>query len=131
MARNHPELLAPGTAEKEIANDLLPKRNLALAVQSGVKIAYGSDIGEGNHAMEFGLLIANGMTPDEALAAATRSAADLLGASDRVGTIQAGRLADVVATTADPRTDPTQFEQVQFVMKGGVVYRQRGAPVTH
>ena len=131
VARNHPELLAPGTAEKEIANDLLPKRNLALAVQSGVKIAYGSDIGEGNHAMEFGLLIANGMTPDAALAAATRSAADLLGASDRVGTIQAGRLADVVATTADPRTDPTQFEQVQFVMKGGVVYRQRGAPVTH
>ncbi len=128
VARNHPELLTPGTAEKEIANDLLPKRNLALAVRSGVKIAYGSDIGEGNHAMEFGLLIANGMTSDEALVAATRNAADLLGASDRVGTLQPGRFADLVATSADPRTDPAQFEHVEFVMKGGVVYRQQGAP---
>lgn len=128
VAWNHPELLTPGTAEKEIANDLLAKRNLALAVRSGVKIAYGSDIGEGNHAMEFGLLIANGMTPGEALVAATRNAAELLGASDRVGTIQPGRFADMVATSADPRTDAAQFERVEFVMKGGMVYRQHGAP---
>lgn len=129
VATHHPELLTPGTAEKEIANDLLPKRNLALAIRSGVKIAYGSDIGEGDHSMEFGLLIANGMTPDDAFLAATRNAADLLGASDRVGAIQAGRYADIVATASDPRRDPAQFGQVEFVMKGGVVYRQRGAPV--
>ena len=50
----------------------MPKRNLALAVRSGVRIAFGTDIGEGDHAMEFGLLIANGMSPADALATATR-----------------------------------------------------------
>ena len=64
VARDHPELLAPGTAPKELANDLAPKRNLPLAVKSGVKIAYGTDLGQGDHTMEFGLLIGNGMTPD-------------------------------------------------------------------
>jgi imidazolonepropionase-like amidohydrolase len=131
VATHHPELLAPGTPEKEIANDLLPKRNLALAIRSGVKIAYGSDIGEGDHGMEFRLLIANGMTPDDAFIAATRNAADLLGASDRVGAIEAGRYADIVAAASDPRKDPAQFGKVEFVMKGGVVYRQHGAPVAH
>ncbi len=106
VATHHPELLTPGTPEKEIANDLLPKRNLALAIRSGVKIAYGSDIGEGDHAMEFRLLIANGMTPDDAFIAATRNAADLLGASDRVGAIEAGRYADIIATGFDPRKPP-------------------------
>jgi imidazolonepropionase-like amidohydrolase len=131
VATHHPELLTPGTPEKEIANDLLPKRNLALAIRSGVKIAYGSDIGEGDHSMEFRLLIANGMTPADALIATSRNAADLLGASDRIGAIAAGRYADIVATASDPRMDPTQFGRVEFVMKGGVVYRQHGAPVAH
>jgi len=53
-ARDRPELLTPGTAPKELANDLLPKRNLPLAVKSGVKIAYGTDLGQGDHTMEFG-----------------------------------------------------------------------------
>jgi imidazolonepropionase-like amidohydrolase len=131
VARQHPELLTPGTAQKEIAYDLLPKKNLPLAVRSGVKIAYGTDIGEGDHAMEFGLLIANGLSAAEALVAATRSAATLLGAEDRIGTIQPGHFADIVATAGDPRADPAQFEQVQFVMKGGVVYRQHGMVVAH
>jgi imidazolonepropionase-like amidohydrolase len=81
--------------------------------------------------MEFRLLIANGMAADDALAAATRNAADLIGASDRIGSIQPGRYADIVATAADPRRDTTQFGKVRFVMKGGVVYRQDGAPVAH
>ena len=131
VARQHPELLTPGTAEKELANDLLPKKNLPLAVRSGVKIAYGTDIGEGDHAMEFGLLIADGMSPGDALTAATRNAADLMGAEDHIGTIQPGHFADIVATASDPRTDPAQFEQVQFVMKGGVVYRQHGTAAAH
>ena len=54
-ARDRPELLTPGTAPKELANDLLPKRNLPLAVKSGVKIAYGTDLGQGDHGMEFRL----------------------------------------------------------------------------
>lgn len=126
-ARDHPELLTPGTAAKELANDLLPKKNLPLAVKSGVKIAYGTDLGQGDHAMEFGLLIGNGMTPLQALAAATRNAAELLGASDRVGSVQAGHYADLVATLRNPLEDAAQFEHVVFVMKGGVVYRRGGA----
>ncbi len=127
-ARDHPELLTPGTAPKELANDLFPKKNFPLAVKAGVKIAYGTDIGEGDHTMEFGLLIAGGLTPMKALFAATRDAADLVGAADRVGSIQPGRYADLVATTGNPLDDPAKFSKVDFVMKGGVVYRQGGHP---
>jgi imidazolonepropionase-like amidohydrolase len=127
VARDHPELLTPGTAPKELANDLLPKRNLPLALKSGVKIAYGTDLGEGDHTLEFGLLIANGMTPLQALHAATRDAAELLGASDQIGSVQPGRFADLVATPANPLDDPTQLRHVAFVMKGGMVYRSGGA----
>jgi imidazolonepropionase-like amidohydrolase len=127
-ARDHPELLTPGTAPKELANDLLPKKNLPLAIKSDVKIAYGTDIGEGNHAMEFDLLVANGMSALQAIFAATRNAADLIGASNRIGSVQAGRFADLVAVAGDPLKDPAQLQHVQFVMKGGVVYRANGAP---
>ena len=130
VARDHPELLAPGTAPKELANDLLPKKNLPLAIRSGVRIAYGTDIGEGDHAMEFKLLISNGMKPLDAVLAATRNAAELLGAADRVGSVQAGRLADIVAVAEDPLAKPEILDHVAFVMKGGVVYRINGAPVT-
>jgi imidazolonepropionase-like amidohydrolase len=126
-ARDHPELLTPGTAPKELKNDLLPKENLPLAVRSGVKIAYGTDIGEGDHAMEFGLLIHNGMSPMQAVFAATRNAADLLGVADKLGSVQAGRYADLVAVAGDPLRDAEQFEHVSFVMKGGTVYRLHGA----
>jgi len=130
VARDHPELLTPGTAAKELANDLLPKKNLPLALKSGVKIAYGTDIGEGDHAMEFGLLVAAGMKPMDAIFAATRNAADLLGAADRVGSVQSGRFADLIALKQNPLTSPAALEQVAFVMKGGVVYRSNGAPTT-
>ncbi len=127
-ARDRPDLLAPGTAAKELANDLLPKKNLPLAVRSGVRIAYGTDIGEGDHSMEFQLLVANGMSPLRAIESATRDAADLLGAGEHVGSVQAGRFADIVAVIGDPLRDPTVLGHVVFVMKGGVVYRQNGAP---
>jgi imidazolonepropionase-like amidohydrolase len=126
-ARDHPDLLTPGTAAKELHNDLLPKQNLPLAVRSGVKIAYGTDLGEGDHAMEFGLLIGNGMSPMQAVFAATRNAADLLGVADKIGTVQPGRLADIVAVPGDPLRETEQFEHVSFVMKGGLVYRVHGA----
>ncbi len=122
-ARDQPELLTPGTAAKELANDLLPKKNLPVAVKSGVKIAYGTDLGEGDHAQEFGLLVANGMSPAQALSAATRVAAQLLGQADSVGAITVGRLADLVAVPGDPLENPEWFSKVTFVMKGGVVYR--------
>jgi imidazolonepropionase-like amidohydrolase len=125
-ARDHPELLTPGTAKKELANDLLPKQNLPRALKSGVKIAYGTDLGEGDHALEFRLLTEGGMSPMDAILTATRNGADLIGASDRIGSIQEGRYADLVAVAGDPLKDVTQFEKVQFVMKGGVVYRDKG-----
>jgi imidazolonepropionase-like amidohydrolase len=128
VAHDHPELLTPGTAPKELANDLLPRKNLPLAVKSGVKIAYGTDLGEGDHTMEFALLIANGMKPMDAVMAATRNAADLLGRSNEVGSIQPGRLADIVAIPADPTSQPESLRHVGFVMKGGVVYRLNGHP---
>jgi imidazolonepropionase-like amidohydrolase len=128
VAQEHPELLPPGTPQKELANDPLPKKNLPLAVKSGVKIAYGTDIGEGDHTEEFALLTANGMSVQQAILAATRNAADLLGASDRIGSLQAGRYADLVAVVGDPLADPALLRKVDFVMKGGVVYRAQGKP---
>ena len=128
VAREHPELLTPGTAPKELANDLLPKKNFALAVKSGVKIAYGTDLGEGDHAMEFRLLIENGMKPMDALFAATRDAATLLGTSDHVGSLRAGYLADIIAVSGDPLRAADALEHVTFVMKDGTVYRLNGLP---
>ena len=128
-ARDHPELLSPGTAAKELANDPLPKKNLPLAVKSGVKIAYGTDLGQGDHTLEFALLIGNGMTPTQALAAATRNAADLLGAGEVLGSVQPGHYADLVATNSNPLENPEQFKQVSFVMKGGVVYRSNNTEI--
>jgi imidazolonepropionase-like amidohydrolase len=127
-ARDHPELLAPGTPAKELANDLLPRQNFPLAVKSGVKIAFGTDIGEGDHTQEFRLMITGGLSPAETIFTATRNAAELIGASDRIGSIQPGRYADLVATPGDPLQDPAQFSRVNFVMKGGLVYREDGRP---
>ncbi len=131
VASTHPELLSPGTAAKELANDLLPKRNFPNAVKSGVKIVYGTDLGEGDHSMEFGLMISGGLPAMEAIRAATSRAADLLGAADRIGSIRPGRFADLVAVKGDPLTDTSQFSKVQFVMKGGKVYRQNGSPTAN
>jgi len=128
VAQEHAELLPPGTAQKELANDLLPKKNLPLALKSGVKIAYGTDIGEGDHTEEFALLTANGMSVQNAILAATRNAAELIGASDRIGSLQPGRYADLVAVGGDPLADPALLRKVDFVMKGGVVYRAQGRP---
>ena len=122
VARDHPELLQPGTAPKELANDAIPARNLGPAYRAGVKLAYGTDIGQGDHALEFALMVAAGVSPVDALYAATRNAADLIGASDRVGAVAPGKLADLVAVDGDPLTDIKVMQHVRFVMKGGVVF---------
>ena len=125
-ARDHPETLTPGTPAKELANDLLPIRNMPLALRSGVKIALGTDLGEGDHTLEFELMIKAGMAPMDAIFAATRNGADLIGATDRIGAVMAGRFADLVAVAGDPIADSGQLRHVAFVMKGGKVYRQGG-----
>ena len=88
----------------------------------GVKLAYGTDIGQGDHAQEFALMVAAGISPLDALYAATRNAADLIGASDRIGGVVPGRLADLIAVDGDPLTDIKVMQHVRFVMKGGVVF---------
>ena len=130
-AKDHPDMLPPGTAAKELANDQKPIQNFPNALKAGVKIAYGTDIGEGDHAREFILLTQASMPPADALFAATRNAADLIGASDRIGSIQPGRFADIVAVSGDPMKDVNEFEKVQFVMKGGTVFKRNGEPTPH
>jgi imidazolonepropionase-like amidohydrolase len=128
-ARDRPDLLAPGTAAKELANDLLPKQNMPRALRSGVRIAYGTDLGEGDHTLEFKLLMDSGMAPLATVRAATSEAAELLGLSDRIGTIAPGHDADLVAVAADPAKDPAALRHATFVMRAGTVYRRDNHPV--
>jgi len=105
-------------------------RMFKTALDVGVPIAYGTDAGvfpHGKNAGEFALMVGLGMPPLEALKAATSSAADLLGIADRVGTLEAGKLADLVAVPGDPTADITATERPVLVMKEGrVVVRARG-----
>jgi imidazolonepropionase-like amidohydrolase len=92
----------------------------------GVRIAFGTDSGvspHGSNAQEFALLVRAGMTPLQAIQAATVNAAAHLRISQDAGRIAAGMPADLIAVTGDPLTDVTVLEHVRFVMKGGVVYR--------
>lgn len=98
----------------------------ARAYAAGVKIAFGTDTGvspHGDNWKEFGLMIEAGMPAMEAIVSATRSAAELLDQSDRLGSVEAGKLADVIAVPGDPLADISQFGKVHFVMKDGVVHR--------
>ena len=96
------------------------------ALRIGVKIAFGTDAGtypHGTNAKEFGYLVARGMSPVAALRSATQVDSQLLGLSDRLGTIEAGKLADIVAVPGNPLDDIHVTERVFFVMKDGVVYK--------
>jgi imidazolonepropionase-like amidohydrolase len=102
------------------------KGSFAKAWKAGVKIAFGSDAGvykHGKNWLEFVYMIENGMPPMEAIKAATVHAAELLGIKDITGSIEAGKLADIVAVDGDPLKDSKVFEKVVFVMKEGVLYK--------
>ncbi len=127
IASTHPEQLPPSSAAKALAVAPMLKSNLAAAYKAGVKIAFGTDqtlVAHGRNGGEFALMVAAGMTPADAILAATRNAADLIGDSADIGSVQPGRFADIIAVTGDPLADVTQLEHVAFVMKGGVVYRR-------
>ena len=97
------------------------------AYKAGVKIAFGTDASvyrHGVNALEFEYMVEAGMPAYEALRAATVSAAELLGQTENLGTLEAGKLADVVAVDGDPTQDIKAMQRVRFVMKQGVVYRQ-------
>ena len=101
--------------------------NFRKAVDAGVKIGFGTDIGVcrfGTNAREFGLMVENGMTPMQAIRAATSADADLLGVAAKLGSISKGKLADIIAVRGDPLQNVRLLEDVRFVMKEGRVYKQ-------
>ncbi|MFC5344949.1 amidohydrolase family protein [Brevundimonas staleyi] len=102
-------------------------RSLEAAYPAGVRIAFGTDAGvslHGRNADEFELMVQHGMTPMAAIQAATVNAADLLGLSTEVGSLEPGKRADLIAVQGDPLTDVTVLKSVGFVMRDGRIYRQ-------
>jgi imidazolonepropionase-like amidohydrolase len=94
-------------------------------------MAFGTDAGvypHGDNAKQFYYMVKYGMTPAQAIRAATSSAADLLGRAADVGTLEAGKFADLIAVQADPLADVRALEHVDFVMKGGAVYKDSWNP---
>jgi imidazolonepropionase-like amidohydrolase len=132
-AKEHPEDLNPSTAAKALVVGPLLKKNVHDAYAAGVKIAFGTDtFGMSNHgenAQEFALMVDAGMPPAEAIWSATHNGADLIGDLPDIGSVQAGRYADIVAVDGDPLQDVTTLERVKFVMKGGTVYKAGGKPM--
>ena len=115
------ELIAKG-------HEVMPaaRKNVARAFAAGVKVGFGTDAAvypHGLNAHEFAVYVKLGMTPLQAIQTATINDADLLGWSDKVGTIEPGKWADIVAVDGDPLADVTTLERVKFVMKGGEVVK--------
>jgi imidazolonepropionase-like amidohydrolase len=116
-----PDLIAKGREVMPAA-----RKNVAHAFAAGVKVGFGTDAAvypHGLNAHEFAAMVKLGLTPLQAIQAATINDADLLGWSDKVGTIEPGKWADIVAVDGDPLTDVTTLERVKFVMKGGEVVK--------
>jgi len=118
--------LPPQIIEKAKAATAQIELTFRRAVQSGVRIALGTDAGvfhHGRNGEEFALMVKNGLKPHEALRAGTANGADLLGLADKLGTLEKGKLADIVAVSGDPTADIRATEKVIFVMKEGVVHK--------
>jgi imidazolonepropionase-like amidohydrolase len=116
----------PNMLEKAKTVIPIAHANLLHAFKSGVKVAFGTDAGvypHGLNAHEFGKLVEMGLTPLQSIQAATVNAADLLGLGSKIGTIEVGKWADIIAVDGSPLQDVTTLEQVKFVMKGGEVIK--------
>ncbi len=114
--------------EKERLVGRLQRENFQKAVRAGVKIAYGTDAGvypHGWNGKQFAHMVRWGMTPMQAIQSATINAANLLNQTNRLGSLQAGRFADIVAVESDPLKATNLLEKVSFVMKGGVVHKNQ------
>jgi imidazolonepropionase-like amidohydrolase len=103
------------------------RENFRKAVAAGSKMSFGTDAGVcpyGTSAKQFAFMVKYGMTPMQAIQAATSNAADLLGHSDQFGSIKPGKYADIIAISGDPISDIHLLESVKFVMKEATVYKQ-------
>jgi imidazolonepropionase-like amidohydrolase len=121
LDREHDMKKYGGHSVAEVSERSFPK-----AVAAGVKIAFGSGAGpfpHGSQTKEFAYMVKFGMTPAQAIRAATMAAATLMGWEDRIGSLEAGKFADMVAVSGDPIVDITELERVKFVMKGGQIFK--------
>ena len=121
-----PAIQAKGKAATEARSEMF--RN---AVKLGVKISFGTDAAvfpHGQNAKEFGLMVGLGMKPIDALCSATSVDAELLGVANKLGTLEKGKLADVIAMPGDPTADITATERVFFVMKDGKIVKNEAKP---
>ncbi|MGZ4000855.1 MAG: amidohydrolase family protein [Mucilaginibacter sp.] len=120
-----PGYFPPVIVKKAIEVGTQIQATFGRAYKAGVKIAFGTDAGvyaHGKNAKEFQYMVEAGMPPMEAIKAATTNAADLLGLSDKTGSVSKGKSADIVAVTGDPLTDITTMQHIAFVMKEGKIY---------
>ncbi len=124
--RANPNAYSPEVRQKIDWRIRITGLSLQRAHRAGVPIAFGTDAGvsmHGRNADEFPLMVQHGMTPEQAIVAATVNAADLLGLADEVGTLEPGRVADIVAVRGDPLSDVGVLRNVNFVMSRGRVHR--------
>lgn len=118
-----PDIVRP----KAAAIGPLIQATFGKAYKAGVNIAFGTDSGvsaHGDNAQEFALMVEAGMPPAEAILSATVNTAKLLDVEETLGTLEAGKLADIIAVKGNPLTDISVLEHVQFVMKDGKIYKQ-------
>lgn len=111
--------------DREVAQ--VQRDNFQKAVKAGIKLTFGTDAGvyrHGDNPKQFAVMVHYGMTPMQAIQAATVVGADALGLKDRIGAIAPGLAADIIAVKSDPLSDVRALEAVSFVMKGGEVYKQ-------
>ncbi|HXD32683.1 MAG TPA: amidohydrolase family protein [Pyrinomonadaceae bacterium] len=124
-----PGYYPPAIAAKAMSLGTLIQKAFAKAYHQDVKIAFGTDAGvypHGQNAQEFQYMVEAGMSPMEAILTATRNAANLLGQSANIGTIQPGRYADLVAVKGNPLADIKLLQNISFVMKEGRIYKRDG-----
>jgi imidazolonepropionase-like amidohydrolase len=118
--------MLPESLEKEKKIGQLQRNNFAKAFKAGARMAFGTDGGvypHGDNARQFHYMVQYGMTPMQAIQAATINAAELLGWKDRVGSIEVGKFADIIAVRKNPLSDVSALEHVDFVMKGGTIIK--------
>mgnify|MGYP003307481098 FL=1 len=121
----YPEIIRPKAAK--IGPQI--KNTFQRAYKAGVKIAFGTDSGvsyHGENGKEFLHMVEWGMTPMEAIVSATKIGSELLGIEDKLGTIEIGKTADIIAVKGDPIKDITVLQNVSFVMKNGIIYKREG-----